>query len=265
MSPPTGSIRTRSTRCARSYARWARARRSFSPRTSSKRSKRPAPARSSSIAAASSPTARPPSSRRALPAESWRISSARSRARTSRPRRPHEKPLGRDRHDREARARGLLRVPGRLRVPGDLSSACRFFHLRFRRLFRARRSFARGVFQLVAVAVPVPGARGGDAPVVRGAAARNDRAVADDAGGRLAGDRRQVPRFMAVSCRRAGALLPDRRDGQRSGDPDNGVIASGYVGAALLAGAYLAISCMTSALTRNQVIAFILAVVLCLL
>src|SRR5213596_248208 len=27
------------------------------------------------------------------------------------------------------------------------------------------------------------------------------------------------------------------------GDPDNGVIASGYVGAALLAGAYLAISC----------------------
>src|SRR6266516_794454 len=49
------------------------------------------------------------------------------------------------------------------------------------------------------------------------------------------------------------------------GDPDNGVIASGYVGAALLAGAYLAISCLTSALTRNQVIAFILAVVLCLL
>jgi len=49
------------------------------------------------------------------------------------------------------------------------------------------------------------------------------------------------------------------------GDPDNGVIASGYVGTVLLAGAYLAIACMTSALTRNQVIAFILAVVLCLL
>lgn len=49
------------------------------------------------------------------------------------------------------------------------------------------------------------------------------------------------------------------------GDPDNGVIASGYIGAVLLAGAYLAISSMTSALTRNQVIAFILAVVLCLL
>jgi gliding motility-associated transport system permease protein len=49
------------------------------------------------------------------------------------------------------------------------------------------------------------------------------------------------------------------------GDPDNGVIISGYVGALLLAGAYLAVSCMTSALTRNQVIAFIIAVVLCLL
>ena len=49
------------------------------------------------------------------------------------------------------------------------------------------------------------------------------------------------------------------------GDPDNGVILSGYIGAALLAGAYLAISCMTSAFTRNQVVAFILAVVICLL
>jgi ABC-2 type transport system permease protein len=49
------------------------------------------------------------------------------------------------------------------------------------------------------------------------------------------------------------------------GDPDNGVIASGYIGALLLAGAYLALSSMTSAMTRNQVIAFIVAVVLCLM
>ena len=49
------------------------------------------------------------------------------------------------------------------------------------------------------------------------------------------------------------------------GDPDNGVIASGYVGALLLAGAYLALASMTSAFTRNQVISFIIAVVLCLL
>jgi ABC-2 type transport system permease protein len=49
------------------------------------------------------------------------------------------------------------------------------------------------------------------------------------------------------------------------GDPDNGVVASGYIGALLLAGAYLALSSMTSAMTRNQVIAFIVAVVLCLM
>ncbi|HKI65369.1 MAG TPA: ABC transporter permease [Burkholderiales bacterium] len=48
------------------------------------------------------------------------------------------------------------------------------------------------------------------------------------------------------------------------GDPDNGVIASGYFGSLLLAGSYLALTCMTSALTRNQVVAFILGVVICL-
>lgn len=49
------------------------------------------------------------------------------------------------------------------------------------------------------------------------------------------------------------------------GDPDNGVIACGYVGSLLLAGAYLALSCMTSALARSQVISFIIAVMLCLI
>jgi ABC-2 type transport system permease protein len=48
------------------------------------------------------------------------------------------------------------------------------------------------------------------------------------------------------------------------GDPDNGVIVAGYFGSLLLAGAYLAVSCMTSALTRNQVISFIVSVVICL-
>lgn len=48
------------------------------------------------------------------------------------------------------------------------------------------------------------------------------------------------------------------------GQPDNGVIFGSYLGTALLAGAYLAIGCMTSALTRNQVVSFILAVVTCL-
>src|SRR5678815_1035408 len=49
------------------------------------------------------------------------------------------------------------------------------------------------------------------------------------------------------------------------GRPDNGVIFCAYVGSLLLAGAYLAISCMTSAMTRNQVISFIVSVMICLL
>ena len=47
------------------------------------------------------------------------------------------------------------------------------------------------------------------------------------------------------------------------GNPDNGAIFTGYLGSAFLAGAYLAITCLTSALTRNQVISFILSVVIC--
>ena len=50
----------------------------------------------------------------------------------------------------------------------------------------------------------------------------------------------------------------------RLGSPDNGVILSGYIGSWLMAGAYLAISCITSAMTRNQVVSFILSVVICL-
>src|SRR5438094_8399638 len=49
------------------------------------------------------------------------------------------------------------------------------------------------------------------------------------------------------------------------GSPDNGVIFCSYVGCVLMAGGYLAISCMTSAITRNQVVSFILSVVGCLL
>lgn len=47
------------------------------------------------------------------------------------------------------------------------------------------------------------------------------------------------------------------------GSPDNGVIMSSYAGSLLLGGAYLAISCMTSAMTRNQVVSFIVSVVIC--
>jgi ABC-2 type transport system permease protein len=47
------------------------------------------------------------------------------------------------------------------------------------------------------------------------------------------------------------------------GNPDNGVIASGYLGSMLVAGAFLSVGSAMSAATRNQVIAFVLAVAIC--
>jgi ABC-2 type transport system permease protein len=47
------------------------------------------------------------------------------------------------------------------------------------------------------------------------------------------------------------------------GRPDNGAILAAYLGSALLAGGFLAIGSCMSALTRNQVIAFILGVAAC--
>ena len=49
------------------------------------------------------------------------------------------------------------------------------------------------------------------------------------------------------------------------GQPDNGAIVTGYIGSWLLAGSYLAIGSCMSALSKNQVIAFILAVSACFL
>lgn len=49
------------------------------------------------------------------------------------------------------------------------------------------------------------------------------------------------------------------------GSPDNGVIVAGYFGSWLMAGALLAVGACLSALTRSQVVAFILTVVVCFL
>jgi ABC-2 type transport system permease protein len=49
------------------------------------------------------------------------------------------------------------------------------------------------------------------------------------------------------------------------GDPDNGAILAAYIGALLVAGGLLAIGTCFSAVTRNQVIAFILSVTVCFL
>ena len=49
------------------------------------------------------------------------------------------------------------------------------------------------------------------------------------------------------------------------GEPDNGVIISSYCGSFLMAGGYLAIGSCISALTRNQVIAFVVGIAICFL
>jgi ABC-2 type transport system permease protein len=49
------------------------------------------------------------------------------------------------------------------------------------------------------------------------------------------------------------------------GNPDNGVVLAAYLGSLLMAGAFLAVGACLSALTRNQVIAFVVTAVVCLL
>ena len=47
------------------------------------------------------------------------------------------------------------------------------------------------------------------------------------------------------------------------GEPDVGLIVTGYLGSILMAGGFLAIGCFFSAISKNQVISFVLSVVAC--
>jgi ABC-2 type transport system permease protein len=47
------------------------------------------------------------------------------------------------------------------------------------------------------------------------------------------------------------------------GDPDNGAIIAAYIGSLLMAGGFLAIGSCVSAFTQNQVIAFVISIVVC--
>jgi ABC-2 type transport system permease protein len=49
------------------------------------------------------------------------------------------------------------------------------------------------------------------------------------------------------------------------GAPDNGVVLASYIGSFLMAGAFLAIGAALSALTKNQVIAFVVTAAICFL
>ncbi|MAZ66737.1 MAG: ABC transporter permease [Kangiellaceae bacterium] len=77
-----------------------------------------------------------------------------------------------------------------------------------------------------------------------------------------------LAKFLAAWCFTGIALLltfPMWVSVNYLGDPDNGVILAGYIGSWLLAGSYLAVGGCISACTKSQVIAFIIAVVVCLL
>ena len=75
-----------------------------------------------------------------------------------------------------------------------------------------------------------------------------------------------IGKFLAAWCFTAIALaltFPMWMTVNFLGDPDNVVILFGYLGSLLMAGGFLAIGSCISALTKNQVIAFVVSVVIC--
>jgi ABC-2 type transport system permease protein len=75
-----------------------------------------------------------------------------------------------------------------------------------------------------------------------------------------------IGKFLAAWCFTAIALaltFPVWITINYLGDPDNTVIAAGYLGSLLLAGACLSIGACISALTKNQVVAFVISFVIC--
>ena len=75
-----------------------------------------------------------------------------------------------------------------------------------------------------------------------------------------------IGKFLAAWCFTALALaltFPVWITINYLGDPDNTVIAAGYLGSLLLAGACLAIGSCISALTKNQVVAFVISFIIC--
>jgi len=77
-----------------------------------------------------------------------------------------------------------------------------------------------------------------------------------------------IPKFLAAWAFITVALIltfPIVLTVNYLGNVDNGIIISGYLGSILMAGTYLGITSCTSAMTKNQVISFILSVLICLI
>jgi ABC-2 type transport system permease protein len=77
-----------------------------------------------------------------------------------------------------------------------------------------------------------------------------------------------IAKFLAAWCFTAAALVltfPMWITVNYLGAPDNTVILASYIGSLLMAGGFLAIGSCVSAITKNQVIAFVVSVVICFL
>ena len=77
-----------------------------------------------------------------------------------------------------------------------------------------------------------------------------------------------IGKFLAAWCFTAIALFltfPMWLTVNYLGEPDNAVILAGYSGSLLMAGGYLAVGSCISALSKSQVIAFVISVVICFL
>jgi len=75
-----------------------------------------------------------------------------------------------------------------------------------------------------------------------------------------------VGKFLAAWCFTGVALgltFPIWLTVNYLGEPDNTVILASYIGSLIMAGGFLAIGSCISALTKNQVIAFVISVVIC--
>ena len=77
-----------------------------------------------------------------------------------------------------------------------------------------------------------------------------------------------IGKFLAAWCFTAVAIVltfPMWITVNYLGNPDNTVILASYIGSLLMAGGFLAIGSCISGLTKNQVIAFVISVVICFL
>lgn len=77
-----------------------------------------------------------------------------------------------------------------------------------------------------------------------------------------------IGKFLAAWCFSGIALaltFPIWLSVNYLGDPDNGVIVAAYAGSFLMAGGFLSIGSFVSALTKSQVIAFVVAAAICFL